>query len=449
MNAERISLLIYLLLPFVAALFPQRKNAGTWVSKGTIATGARILLLLFLGNAVVLHGMEIAVRASLLKGYPLDLLLSLDAHRYGYLLIAEFCFLLAHWMSPASGQNSGMIRVLVSFAQGFCSLVAMSNNSAATGALLLLAGAVFFYLVRFSAPPRAEEEGASISTRLHVLFFLLGLIMVAWGISEFGDRGLEFGPNSGSYLGLPLWLALVVLAIPLPPWSRWFSRAIESLPEGVSLTMVIFLSVVALKITYLFGVAYPELGTKQKLFLYCLGIVGCVLSISHLFAADSRRRMLGAIPSFFFSIVLVSVGVSRSALILSAYFACIFIPVFTGVVLSTSVMSARSKIQKIFFGALFVLVLGLPGTPVFQIFSGIGARSLDLGLAYAVVFGLLWFFYFNANVHLCRKMFMDQLPLDGTGDAVRLEGAAGVFAGYGLFLMLLVTVVAQIAGRLL
>lgn len=449
MSVERITILLYLLLPFAAAFLPQRQQAGTWLSKGTAATGARILILLFLGRAVVLQGTEIAVRASLLKGYPLDLLLSLDSHRYGFLLTAEFCFLLAHWMCPASGQNGGMIRVLVSFAQGFCSLLVMSNNSAATGALFLLSGTVFFYLIRFAAPAREEETGAAISTRLHVLFFLLGLIMIAWGIAEFSGRGLEFGRNSGSSLGLPLWLALVVLAVPLPPWSRWFSRSVESLPEGVSLTLVLFLSAVALKVTSLFGVAYPELGTKQKLFLYCLGILGCALSLSHLFSAQTRRRMLGAIPSFFFSIVLVSVGVSRSALILSAYFACLFIPVFTGLVLSASVMSARSTLQRFFFGALFILVLGIPGTPVFQIFSGIGARSLDLGLAYTVVFGLLWFFYFNANVHMCRRIFMDSKSPEGTGDAVRLEGAAGIYAGYGLFLMVLVTVVAQIAGRLL
>ena len=449
MSAERIALLLYLVLPFAMAFLPQRQQAGTWLSKGTAATGARILILLFLGRAVVMQAAEITVRASLLKGYPVDLLLSLDAHRYGFLLTAEFCFLLAHWMCPASGQNGGMIRVLVSFAQGFCSLLLMSGNTAGTGALFLLSGTVFFYLIRFAAPAQAEETGAAISTRLHVLFFLLGLIMIAWGIAEFGAKGLEFGRNNGSWLGLPLWLGLVVLAVPLPPWSRWFSRAVESLPEGVSLTLVIFLSAVALKVSHLFGVAYPELGTGQKLFLYVLGILGCVLSLSQLFAADTRRRMLGAVPSFFFSIVLVSVGVSRSALILSAYFACLFIPVFTGLVLSASVMSARSTLQRIFFGALFVLVLGMPGTPVYQIFSGIGARSLDLGLAYSVVFGLLWFFYFNANVHMCRRIFMDPKAPDGTGDAVRLEGAAGVFAGYGLFLMLLVTVVTQIAGRLL
>ncbi len=449
MNLDQGSLLVYLLLPFVAALFPQGRISGTWISKGAISTGLRVLILLALGRAVVLLGGEISVKAALLHGYPLDILLTMDSHRYGFLLTAEFCFLLAHWMAPATGGNAGLIRVLVSFVQGFCSLLVLSNNAVATGSLLLLSGTVFFYLVRFSISSSEDEAGAAISTRLHVLFYLLGLIMIAWGIAEFSGAGLVFGRNAGSLLGLPLWLALLVLAIPLPPWSRWFARAVEVLPEGVSLTLVIFLSSVALKVTSLFGVVYPELGWMEKFFLYSLGILGCCLSLGGLFAAESRRKMLGCVPSFFFSIVLVSVGVSKTALVLSAYFTCLFIPVFTGLVLAASVMSARSHLQKIFLGFLFVLVLGLPGTPVYQIFSGIGARSLDLGIGYSVVFGLLWFFYFNANVHMCRRIFMDQTVPDGGADAVRLEGAAGIFAGYGIFLMMLVTVVAQIAGRVL
>ena len=98
---------------------------------------------------------------------------------------------------------------------------------------------------------------------------------------------------------------------------------------------------------------------------------------------------------------------------------------------------------------LFRSVLGLPGTPVYQVFSGIGARSLDLGIGYSIVFGLLWFFYFNANVHIYRRIFLNQNPDSGIDESLRLEGSPGFYAGYGVFLMLLVIVVAQIAGRML
>ena len=132
---------------------------------------------------------------------------------------------------------------------------------------------------------------------------------------------------------------------------------------------------------------------------------------------------------------------------LSAYFSCLFVPVFSGLVLSVSAVDARGILHRTFAILLFSLVLGVPGTPVYQIFSGIGARSLDLGIGYTIVFGLLWFFYFNANVHIYRRIFSgDEAVEPGVG---RVEGAPGFYAGYGVFLMVLVIVVAQIAGRLL
>jgi hypothetical protein len=448
MTADRILLLVYLALPFAAAFMPGGEGKGLF-SKGSVATVIRIVLLLLLGRTMLVLSGVVEARATLVEGYPLDIVLSLNTYRYGFLVIAEFCFLLAHWTCPVGARGTRMIRTLVGFAQGLCSLIVLSENSAATGALLLLAGSVFFYLVRFSLPAREEQVGATISTRMHVLLFFLGVLMISWGISEFSGAKLTFGRGTGSPLGILLWLALVIASVPMPPWSRWFNGAVEHLPEGVTLTVVIFLSGLALKLASLYSVAYPDLGWKQKLLLYVLGIVGCCFSIGGLFAADTRRRMFGCLPSFFLSLVLVSVGVSRTGLVLSAYFACLFVPVFTGLVLSASSMNARGMLQRVFVVLLFVLVLGLPGTPVYQIFSGIGARSLDLGIGYTIVFGLLWFFYFNANVHIYRRIFMDQERLAAGEPNGQMIEAPTLFAGYGVFLMVLVIVVAQIAGRVL
>jgi hypothetical protein len=411
---------------------------------------ARVLILLGLGHAVVMNGAEIFISTALVEGYPLNILLGLNSYRYGFLLTIEFCFLLAHWMCAYGGVNGGLIRLLILFAQGFCSLLALSDNSAATGGFLLLAGTVFFYLVRFSIPPKDDAIGATISARMYVLFFLIGLLMIAWGIAEFSARELVFGRGTGSSLGIRLWLALIILVIPLPPWSRWFARAVEFLPEGVTLTLVIFLSTAVLKIASLFSVAYPDLGWRPKILLYALGIMGCSFSIGGIFGAESRRNMLGCLPNFFLSMVLVSVGVSRNGLALSAYYACLFVPVFTGLVLSAAAVKARGTLQRVFVAFLLALVLGLPGTPVYQIFSGIGARSLELGAAYTIVFGLLWFFYFSANVYICRRIFMDQeLFPEGEISRIGSAGPTALLAGYGIFLMLLITVVTQIAGGML
>lgn len=446
MNFERTILLAYILLPFLAAL-PWPGAARKLSAAGMIASGLRVLILLTLLRPIVFGGAVITVSTTLASGYPLEFVLSLDAFRFGFLITAELCFLFAHWMGAASG-TIGVVGALLSLAQAFSTLFAISNNSVTTGGFLLLASAVFFYLLRFAIPGANREMGERISRRMYSLYFLLGLLMIVWGIVEFGKKDMLFGPRSGSGLGLTLWLALTLLAVPLPPWSRWFTRAVEHLPEGVTVTLVTFISAVALKICSLFTVVYPDMGWKQKLALYLLGISGCAFSIGGLFAASSRRKMLGSLPSFFFSLMLVSVGVSKTSLVLSAYFICLFVPVFTGLVLYASVMKVERPLQKVFMGILFALILGVPGTPVFQIFSGIGARSLELGLSYGIVFGLLWFFYFCANVHICRRIFVDEKPPEAGAESI-LVSAPAAFAGYGVFLMCFIIVATQLAGGIL
>jgi hypothetical protein len=93
------------------------------------------------------------------NGYPLEIILSLDAYRYGFLITAELCFLFAHWMSPPSAVNGTLVRMLISLVQGFCTHVLISDNSVVTGGLQILAGAAFFYLVRFSISGEKIEVG--------------------------------------------------------------------------------------------------------------------------------------------------------------------------------------------------------------------------------------------------------------------------------------------------
>lgn len=449
MNLDRALLLIYVLSPFLAAVVPWSKNfRGGLLTPGSVASILRIFLLFFLSGTVVSSAGSVNLSGTLVNGYPLDIVLTLDAYRYGFLLTAELCFLWAHWMSSPRSPHGTLVRILISLSQGFCSVFLMSDNAVATGALLILAGVVFFYLVRFSVEGPKEELAASISKRMYVLFFLLGLMMVGWGILEFGEKDLLFSQVKASKIGTVVWLALLVLAVPIPPWSRWFGQALEFLPEGVTLALVTFLSGVTLKFATLFSVVYPDLGWKQKLGIYSLGIIGCGFSLSGLFSAGSRRRMLGSLPSFFFCLILVSVGVSKTNLVISAYFTCLFVPVFTGLVLYASVIRLSTPLQKTFVGLLLAIIIGLPGTPVFLIFSAIGARSLDLGVSYMLLFTLLWFFYFSANVFICRKIFMDK-------DAAEPEIATGLeagpvpFAAYGLILMVFVIFATQIAWRIL
>jgi hypothetical protein len=449
MNLDRLLLLLYVLAPFLAALFPARRVAlNGLLSAGSVSSLARIVLLFALIPTVISQAGQVMISGTLVNGYPLEFVLSLDAHRFGFLLTAEFCFLLAHWMGAAPRPNATLVRALLSLAQGFSSLLILSDNSVATGALEMLAGAVFFYLVRFSLPGGDRDVGASISRRMYVLFFLLGILMISWGIIEFGLGDLRYAKGTGSTLGLVTWLVLLVLAVPLPPWARWFSQAVEELPEGVTLALVTFVSAVALKFSSLFSVVYPDLAWQEKLGLYLLGVVGGLFSLSRLFASDSRRKLLGSLPTFFFALILISVGVSKQSLSLSAYFVCLFVPVFTGLILYASAMKLGHPLQKAFVALLFAVTVGLPGTPVFMIFSRIGARSLDMGASYTLAFGVLWFLYFFANVFICRRLFMEN-PTPRSVAATQLDGASAAYAGYGLFLIIFVVVITQLAGRIL
>jgi hypothetical protein len=445
MRLEQILFAFYVFLPFAAALLPNRVIGRMPVSVWT--TGLRIVALLLLLRPVVGAADFISLSAILADGYPIGLVLSVNPARLGLLLTAEFCFLLAHWMCVASAE-AAIVFTFISLAQGLYSLFVLSNNAVSTGGLQMIAGAVFFYLVRFSIDEKRQAMAELISRRIYILYFLLGLLLIVWGITEFGERDLLFGKSLGSHFGQPIWLLLMLLAVPLPPWSRWFGYAVENLPEGVTVVVVTFFSAVALKFASLFSVVYPDIGWKPKLALYLLGIVGCAFSIAGLFAAESRRRMLGSLPSFFFSLILVSVGVSKSTLVLSAYFVCLFLPVFTGLALYASTMKVSSSLQKVLVGFLFALILGVPGTPVYQIFSGIGARSLAMGISYALLFGLIWFFYFCANVHICRKIFVDEQPPE-LGANSRLGELPASFTGYCVFLMVFIVVATQVAGVLL
>jgi hypothetical protein len=449
MNLDRIFLLVYVICPFLAAVLPWPKSLrGGLFSLGSGLSLLRVLMLLLLGGHIVFAAAKVAVSGTLVNGYPLEIVLSLDAYRYGFLITAELCFLMAHWMSPPTARHGTLVRVLISLVQGFCSLLLMSNNAVVTGALLMLAGAVFFYLVRFSLSGETDETGISVSRRMYSLYFVLGLAMMGWGILEFGGKDLLFSRVSGSTQGALIWLVMLFLAVPVPPWSRWFGRAVELLPEGVTLAITVFVSVVTLKFANLFGLVYPDLQWKQKMAIYALGLLGCVFSVGGLFAAETRRKLLGSLPGFFLSLILVAVGVSKSNLVISAYFACLFLPVFTALVLYASEISVAGPLQKTFIAFLLAIAFGLPGTPVYFIFSGIGARSLDMGVAYTIVFGIVWFFYFGANVFACRRIFMDSSPPKAGG--ISALGSSPVpLAGFGLFMMAFLILATQIAWRVL
>lgn len=449
MKTQQILFFMYATLPFLAVWIPaslgQRAKSISFLSAVSII---RIIILIVLAKALGLAGESVHLSGTLVNGYPMDFLLKMDLPRICFLLSAEFCFLLAHWICRINGFNIFTINPLLFLAQGFCSLLIAAENTVATGGILILNGIVFFYLIRFSISADRKALSEKISRSVYLLFFMLGLLMIAWGITEFGERELRFARGSGSILGISTWILMLLLSVPLSIWAKWFASAIESLPEGIAMALVTFLCAVTLKLATIYGTAYPDLDEHFKRAFYVFGMIGAAFSLSGLFAAKSKKNILGSFPSFFLSLVLVSVGVSQQNVVNSVYYICIFVPVFTALILYASSLRVETGLHKAFVAGMLILVLGFPGTPVYLIFSNVGSRSIELGVSYTILFGLLWFLYFCANIHVCRKIFMDSESA-GMDSRTGLTDAPKIFTGYCLFLMFFVVLITHFAGGLL
>jgi hypothetical protein len=444
---EQITYLAYLLTPifFAPFLLPIGLKAFK-VSPGLASSLIRIFLLAIIFRYLTVNQAPILIESPVLEGYPMDFLLSLDFSRIGILLASEFCFAFTHLMGNQQKNKNNITSFLIIVSQFLLPLYLCSDNLMFAGSTQILMVGVFYYLIRFSLTSGAEDYGASITRSFYPLYFFLGILLLLWGIAEFGDKKMLIDRASASELNLIFWILLLVFAVPVAPWSKWLGLAVTHLPEAVTLVLVIFLSAVTWKISSIFSISYPDLKWKYKLVIYLVGIFGCAISIGSLFAAKSRRVMLGSLPSFFFSLILVSLGASQTKLLSSAYFVCLFLPVFTGIILYASAIAIRGIWEKIFIGILLALILGLPGTPVYLIFGTIGSRSLDMGVAYTLIFALLWFFYFSANVHICRRIFMDPEPPE-TGVTSSSLLLSPILTGFGILLCIFIVLITFYAGR--
>jgi hypothetical protein len=209
----------------------------------------------------------------------------------------------------------------------------------------------------------------------------------------------------------------------------------------VTIAIVVFVSAVILRSSETYASIYADLPWHYKLLVYLVGVMGCVFSLSALLTMQTRRSMLGCIPKFFFSLVLVAIGVTKGISLEVVYLLCLFIPIFTGLILYSSALNLNTIYQRVFVGVFLLFLVGLPGSPVYQIFSLVGSRSLEMGAGYTLVFALLWFFYFYANVFVCRRMFLDEKTAN-IGVDTPLTKAPVLMTSYALFLLLFIGFVA-------
>lgn len=448
MRLETTLLLSYALLPFLSVFLPWSEHLSkSWLNLGALVAIARIVLIGVLGNLLIGGTGRIAIDGSLVSGYPLDVVLSLDAKRFGFLLIAEICFLLSHWMSTVIGRAS-LIRRLTSLVQGISALFVLSDNAVAAGGFLILGGVSLYYLVRFSSNELSSDNHKKIASRIHVISYLLGIAFVSWGILEFSSREMLFSTGSTNPWGSRLWIVMLILSVPVSPFGAWLKRAMNFVSEGVALCVILFFSALLLKHSMIMGVVYPELTQVERTVINGIGMVGAIVALVHVFLSKTRRDMLSSLVCFFFALILVSLGVAKKASVEAAYFICVFLPPLSALIFYATSIQIRSNLQKVFMAILCLLVLGLPGTPIYLIFSNIGARTLDLGVVHILLFGILWFLYFCSSVYIGRKLFLDDDSLK-LGNVSELEGASVPIAAFGVVFMFFLILASQLSWRIL
>lgn len=445
MTLVSLACIVYCLLPLGAAGITAftKKAEGFLNGIGLGLSICRILLLGPIIDAVLIQKTALSFSYGFIDEFSIRLATEWNGHRVWFLLTLDFCLLLSQLMNTVFGQHKKLIEVLAFALQAVLTIYILSANFMITYVAQMVAAFLLFYIIRFSLP-RRKADGEYISNRIAVIYSTLSILGIVWAIVEYspaGGRGaaaLVLGPSqSYGSAAIILWLISAIVAVPISPWSNWFNKALTYLPEGITVILIAFLSCVIMRNAEIYLVTYTNLSWSYKSIIYLFGLIGCVFSLIALFAMESKRAMLGCMPKFFLSLVLMSIGVAHRQGLEGIYLLCLFIPIFSGLMLYASALNLNTVYQRVFIGFFLIVLVGIPGTPVYQIFSLVGSRSLDMGVEYTLVFTLVWFFYFYSNVFICRRMFLDETLAEIGVNSV-LTRAPVIVTSYAIFLLLFI-----------
>ena len=450
MHWQDIFFKAYILLPlfFVVLSLFRQANIYKFISMGALLCLLRILLLLPLLWISQHEVKSIETGYSMIKSLRLTMDFSLDTAIARQLLVLDFSFLLAFFTNSYSGLFKRFMEPITCAVLGLISVQLLAQSLILSSATQMLVAILFFVLIRFSLENDRPQESIYISRRVIFLYTGIAILVCLWSVGEFAKFGqiesvhlhLE-GSATGASILKKVWLLGLLFVVPIAPFAAWFNRALEKIPEGITIPLIGFVCVSALQFIEAFDAKYIDLKWKYKFLIYVAGLIGCLFCLSGLFAAKSKRTMMAFLPKFYFSLILVSLGVSEGASAPSTNLILLFIPIFTGLILYASVLDLKSLPQKIFLGVFILLIFGVPGSPVYQIFASIGTRSIDMGASYLLAFAAVWFLYFCANVHIIRRMFIDEQTSEMGVDSI-LSRAPLHLTVYAIFLVLSISVLA-------
>ena len=454
MNFVTVASFLYCLSPLVALLLVaglrRSKNAMNWV--GTGLGVIRLLFLIPIIDAVLIHATKLQPAIGFIDEFAIRVSTDWSGHRIWFLLVVDCCFLMSYFMRVGTARHQILIEMMLYACQAVITLYVITSNLLLANAMQASTALILFFIVRLSLGEKSSTS-SYISNRVLMTYACLAILGIVWSISEYtvvnrpGFPILELSPTTGaSSLAIRLWMIALLFSVPLSPWSSWFNRAVVDLPEAVTMALVVFVSAVILRAGETYVSVYTDIPSAYKLLIYLTGVMGCVFSLASLFTVETRRAMLGCIPKFFLSLVLVGIGVARGGNLAVVYLLCLFIPIFCGVILYSSSLSLNTNYQRVFVGIFLLFLIGFPGSPAYQIFSLVGGRSLEMGPGYALIFAVLWFFYFFSIVFICRRIFLDE-ETAAVGVETPLSKAPVLMTSYAIFMLLFMSFIALVSGR--
>ena len=367
----------------------------------------RVLVLVVLMVGLIREGQTLDVDIKIIDAISLTFLFRFTALNCLLLLVTDSCFLLSNFLNGRIVNDDVGYFSLRSLVQLCLTAFLISENVIVIGASVILLGTILYFLFNWGEEPRAKNFASQVANWCQIIFFFFGILFLAWGVLEFGDKRLLLQEVHGTFLSKALWILALLVFSPSLFWARWYDRMVLMLPGASFLILTTVISIVLFKFVTLVHVVYPATGAGLKAILGAIGFVSCFFSILGLNVSKEPLRFFMRLPLFFWSLLIFSAGVGSDSISSGSAFLVILTPIVCALlVLLASLESSgsASSVFRLFFAGVMVC---FPGSPLYLIFASIGSSCLSLGMAYSISFLIIGIFYIKGTLEVI-KIFNNQ-----------------------------------------
>jgi len=440
MEARGILLLIFLALPYLFACFSfvflSKQGNFRLVELGLGL--ARFICLLLLMNFLQNNG-DLSLQIPFLRAFDIHFGFFISKNVLPALSVVEVVFLFIYMVFSSLPPLRSVRSALLMTIQGSMSVFLLSSSPIFLTVAQILMALCLYFLIKFSTNIEGKEWDAElipgIAEKILLMQITVALLFLFWAVGSSIKKIPIDVLNASGVKDIYIWLMGFFLVIPLAPWHVWFDRALLKLPESISAIIILLMSCVLYQYV---AIASPMLFLieKYKYFFIVLGFFSCFLSLYALFKRKSKKEIFACVLRFYFGLILIALGLHSPAALQGATFLCLLLPISSCIMFYVSLTHVISIKHYILIALFMAFLWAVPGTPLFKIFDIMISRSIELGGAFAIAFGALWFLYFSANVYVCRKIFLTEEITDfsdGKSVAPSIQSGLVFYAGFLLF----------------